>query len=259
LQYGEMRWPQTEANRHRVVVAPLGALEQHGHHLPMLTDTLIISEIAKRAEADLPNEALFLPTLWIGASDHHLAFPGTLSLSADHYQKVIENLLESLIAGGFRRILLLNGHGGNTTPCHQAMFTVQHRRRTDPELFITFASWWQIARERIALIEGLQSVDINHACEQETSMILRSHPALADMAEARGAGIPFDSEFYCPDFSRPSRVDVARSFEQLSRTGAFGRPEIGTPEKGEALYAAAAGEVVLFVRELVKWAPIDPS
>jgi creatinine amidohydrolase/Fe(II)-dependent formamide hydrolase-like protein len=79
------------------------------------------------------------------------------------------------------------------------------------------------------------------------------------MNEAIGANIHFESEFYCPDFSRPSRVDVARAFDHLSRSGAFGRPEIATVEKGEALFAAAAGEVVKFVREFRSWPAFDPA
>ena len=70
-------------------------------------------------------------------------------------------------------------------------------------------------------------------------MVLRLRPELVRMDVAKGATIPFESAFYCPDFSRPSRVDVPRAFDQLSATGAFGHPEIADGEKGEALFAAA--------------------
>src|SRR5439155_19123614 len=104
MQHGERRWTQTQSNAGKVVIAPLGSLEQHGHHLPMLTDTMIITEIARRAEADLGDSALFLPTLWLGASHHHLAMPGTVSIANDHYVLVLEDAIESLIGAGFRRI-----------------------------------------------------------------------------------------------------------------------------------------------------------
>jgi creatinine amidohydrolase/Fe(II)-dependent formamide hydrolase-like protein len=91
-------------------------------------------------------------------------------------------------------------------------------------------------------------------------MILRLRPELVRPETDRtGANIAFDSAFYCPDFSRPSRVDVARTFDQLSRTGAFGHPELATPEKGEALLAAATREVVAFVREFAAWPRLDPQ
>jgi len=259
MKHGEKRWTQTTSHAERVIVAPLGSLEQHGHHLPMLTDSMIISEIARRAEEELGDSALFLPTLWIGASDHHLAMPGTVSIANDHYVRVLEDLIESLIGAGFRRIFLLNGHGGNITPGRQALYNVQLRHRDKPDLYIAFSSWWTIAADQVAAIQGLEAHMVTHACEQETSMLLALRPDLVEMAEARGASIDFESDFYCPDFSRPSRVDVPRAFDMLSETGAFGHPEIATTEKGQALFAAAVGEVVAFVREFAFWPIIQPQ
>lgn len=259
MLHGEQKWTDTAANVNKVIVAPLGSLEQHGHHLPLLTDTLIISEIARRAESELGEEALFLPALWLGASDHHRAFGGTVSAANDHYVKILEDLVESLIGAGFRKIFLLNGHGGNITPGRQAIYNVQLRHRDDKELYVAFTSWWAIAAEQVAAIQGLEAKAVTHACEQETSMILRIRPELVSMERATGANITFASDFYVPDFSRPSRVDVARAFHQLSRTGAFGHPEIASVEKGEALFAAAAGEVVKFVREFRDWPAFDPA
>src|SRR3954467_1624372 len=107
MQLGERGWTDVEALFDRVVVLPLGSLEQHGHHLPLFTDSLIGTEIARRAEAELGDEALFLPMLWVGASDHHRKFPGTVSISNDVYIRVLVDILESLISTGFRRIFLL--------------------------------------------------------------------------------------------------------------------------------------------------------
>jgi creatinine amidohydrolase len=255
---GERSWTEIKTLTERVVVLPLGSLEQHGHHLPLLTDTLIGTEIARRAAAELGDEALFLPTLWAGASDHHRAMPGTVSISNAVYVDVLVDMLESLIGGGFRRIFLLNAHGGNITPGRMALYDVQLRHRDRPELWLAFSSWWTIAAEQVAALTNVAQEMVTHACEQETSMILRLRPELVKMEAAQGANIPFESAFYCPDFHRPSRVDVPRAFDQLSRTGAFGHPEIATPEKGEALYAAAAAEVVAFVREFARWQPFDP-
>ena len=259
MLHGEKRWTETERDHSKVVVVPLGSLEQHGHHLPMLTDTMIITEVARRAESELGEEARFLPTLWLGASHHHLAYAGTISLSNDLYVKVIEDLLESLILGGFRRIFLLNGHGGNITPGRQALYNVQLRHKDIPELFLAFSSWWALAADQVAAIPDLHAHMVTHACEQETSMILRLRPELVDMDSAKGTNISFESAFYVPDFSAPSRVDVPRTFDQLSKTGAFGHPELATAEKGEALFQAAAGEVVKVVREFARWPSIPPG
>jgi creatinine amidohydrolase len=257
MLYGERTWKEIERLRERVVVLPLGSLEQHGHHLPLLTDTMIGAEVARRAALELGDAALFLPTLWVGASDHHLAYAGTVSLSNETYAQVIADILESLVAAGFRRILLLNAHGGNVTPAHMAMYRVQLAHRDTPELYVAFASWWQIAQDQVRALAGETQDSVTHACEIETSMALRLRPELVRMDMAEGAVIPFDSAFYRPDFSRVSRVDVPRAFELLSLSGAFGHPERATPERGEELFVAAAAEVVAFVREFAEWPAIQ--
>jgi creatinine amidohydrolase len=259
MQLGDLKWTQTESIATKPVVVPLGALEQHGHHMPMFTDSMIIGEIARRAEAELGNEAVFLPTLWIGSSDHHLGFPGTVSAGSDTYVQLLEDIIESLLSAGFRRIFLLNGHGGNIVPGRQAIYNVQLRQREIEDIFLCFSSWWTITAPQLEAMPDLEAKTVNHACELETSMILTLRPELVDMTKATGMRTTFPSEFYVPDFSAPSRVDVARAFDQLSATGAFGHPEIATAEKGEALFAACAEQVALFVRELANWPVVDPA
>ena len=258
MQLGERNWTEVKDLTGRVVVAPLGSLEQHGHHLPMLTDTMIGTEIARRAEAELGDTALFLPTLWTGASHHHRGFPGTVSISNPVYVQVLVDIVESLIGAGFRRIFLLNAHGGNITPGRMAIYDVQLRHRDKPDLWLAFSSWWAIAAEQVAALTNVEQTQVTHACEQESSMVLRLRPELVKPEAARGANIAFDSAFYYPGFDRPSRVDVPRMFDQLSQTGAFGHPEIATPEKGESLFAAATAEVVAFVREFSRWPELPP-
>lgn len=258
MYYGEKIWTETEGLTGKVVVVPIGSLEQHGHHLPMLTDSMIGAEIARRAETELGDLALFTPMLWVGASDHHLGFPGTISLNNDVYVSVLVNILESLIAAGYRKILLLNSHGGNILPGRMAMYKVQLKHLDKTELWISLATWFVIAAEQIAAIPELEQKAVTHACELETSMILHLRPELVDLKAACGTNIPFDSQFYVPDFGAPSRVDVARSFAQLSVTGAFGHPEVSTPEKGRTLFDTAVGEVVRFVREFAAWNEFEP-
>src|SRR5689334_22930583 len=171
--FGEYAWNSIKDMTDRVVVMQIGSLEQHGHHLPLLTDTMIGTEIARRAEAELKDEALFLPPLWVGASDHHRAFPGTVSISNSVYVDVLIDLLESLIGGGFRRIFLLNAHGGNITPGRMAIYDVQLRHREKADLWMAFSSWWTIAADQIAAVAGLEQKIVTHACELESSMILR--------------------------------------------------------------------------------------
>lgn len=254
MKYGEQSWPTIASLTHKVVVVPLGAVEQHGHHLPLLTDSLIGSEVARRTEAALDEEAIFLPILWLGASDHHQSFPGAVSLSVRTYIHVLTDVLESLIGSGFRRILLLNAHAGNIVPAQIALSELQIKYRAAiPNLWLTFTSWFEIAQGQAAAVEGLTQPGVIHACEWETSMVMCSHPQLVTEDERPSTHILFKSDFYAPDFSKPSRIYVARTIEQVSASGAFGYPEYAASAKGEALYAAATREVVTFIREFADW------
>jgi creatinine amidohydrolase len=259
MQYGEQRWPQVPDLTGRVVVLPLGSLEQHGHHLPLLTDSLICSEIVARAQAQLGDLALFMPLVWFGASEHHSRFPGTVTLSHSTYAGMLEELMESLIRSGFSRILLLNAHGGNTLPGKSALYGVQMRHRDRRDLWLVFATWYELAAPQIRQLPGLEQDHVSHACELETSIVLRLRPELVDLDAARGAIVPFESAFYSPDSRKASRVTVARPFEHITVTGSYGNPALATAEKGEALLTAAAGEVVACVREISTWELFEPQ
>src|SRR6266487_6414023 len=114
----------------KVVLLPLGAIEQHGPHLAVSTDTDIVTEIALQAERQLHTDILLCPTLPFGSSHHHLSFGGTMSVSVTTYIQIIVELVESLLMNGFRRIVLLNGHGGNITPVKQALTILSNKYDT---------------------------------------------------------------------------------------------------------------------------------
>src|SRR5690606_33149988 len=109
----ELTWPEVEelVKRCQTVVIPLGAIEQHARHLPLATDYLAVLEVAKEA-ARRVNIAV-APSIMAGVSPHHMGFPGTISLSEETFAAVVFETAASLARHGFRRIILLNGHGGN--------------------------------------------------------------------------------------------------------------------------------------------------
>ncbi len=259
MNYGELTQNTLPGLLDKIVVLPIGSLEQHGHHLPMLTDSLIGGEIARRVQIEAGDAAIFLPMLWVGASDHHLGLPGAVSVSNDTYTHMIMDMVESLIRHGFRRIVLLNSHGGNGGPAGNAIFQLQNRHADLTNLWLVLISWFSIASKEIAGIESLQQKHVSHACELETSMILYLRPELVKMAEARGANIDFPSKFWSADSSGHSRVNVARTFKQTTLTGALGHPELATQEKGEKLYAVATLEIAAFIREFASWSEYPPA
>src|SRR5438067_408524 len=122
MQLSDLKWPDVAAlPKETPVVIPVAALEQHGRHMPLFTDSLLLGEVIRRASARLSERVLFTPLLWLGNSDHHLDFGGTLSAAPRTYLNVLGDLAENLILHGFRRIVFVNGHGGNNVPGAQAI------------------------------------------------------------------------------------------------------------------------------------------
>src|SRR3954452_3623048 len=135
-----------------LVVAPIAACEQHSRHLPVFTDSILVGAVAEGLERNLPDRVVLLPVLWLGASEHHLPFGGTLTATLPTYEQMLVEILTPLLRDGFRRAMLLNGHGGNIDPLRVAL------RRLDvqfPGSVLTGAAYWNIAEAEIApLCEG---------------------------------------------------------------------------------------------------------
>jgi creatinine amidohydrolase len=222
-----------------VVVAPIAACEQHSRHLPVFTDTILCTAVGEGVEAKLPDEVLLLPTLWLGASHHHLRFGGTLSADVDTHATILCELLEPLLADGFERVLILNGHGGNVDTLHLALRKLQPRY---PNRHLTGASYWELAdRELAALADGPRKV-MGHACEFETSMVLALRPDLvrSDQIEDDPPG----------DQAGLHGLFTAEDMYQKTDHGCVGYPERASADKGRACLNAAiarACEVVLAV------------
>jgi creatinine amidohydrolase len=121
------------------VLLPLGAFEQHGPHLPLMTDSLIAEEIARKVENANPKKVLLFPTIWFGTSNEHQGFPGTLSLTAVHLINLLGDLFTWLEASGFKKGILLNAHGGNvgvsTAACEE--FSRDHQFKIRPHFIYT--------------------------------------------------------------------------------------------------------------------------
>src|SRR5579872_2080804 len=146
MQLFDLSWPDVDKlSRDMPVVVPVAAVEQHGHHLPVATDSLLLGEVVRRAADKLRDRVLFAPLMWLGNSHHHMEFPGTLSASPRVYLDLLTDLAENLLSHGFRRIVFLNGHGGNTTPGKQAVFELRQRHRKRQDLLLLFATYWESA------------------------------------------------------------------------------------------------------------------
>ena len=153
----------------------------------MFTDSLIISQIADRVEQIRPAEIVLLPVQWLGHSPHHRRF-GCVSLDLFPYMEMIRGICRSLIGIGARSILLLNGHGGNDIPCKAAQRELKSEFELH-DLYIVYATYWNLAAEQFNEIRSSPLGGMGHACEMETSIMLSKHPDLVDMS-ALAATVP---------------------------------------------------------------------
>jgi creatinine amidohydrolase len=223
-----------------VVLAPIAACEQHSRHLPTITDTVLVTAVAEGVEARLAGQVLLLPTLWLGASHHHLPFGATLSVGVDAHVDLLCELLTPLLDDGYQRLLVLNGHGGNIDTMHMALRRLQPRYR---ERLLSAASYWELAAQELAaLAEGPRKV-MGHACEYETSMMLALRPELV-------AGDEIEDD---PPRDDPALrgLFLAEDMRQRTHHGAVGYPGLASAEKGRAFLAAAVERTAEVVRALL--------
>jgi len=242
MRFHEMTWPllRQVPRAGSVVLAPIAACEQHSRHLPTYTDTILVTAVAEAVEERLPKQVLLLPTLWFGASGHHLRFGATLSAEVDTHISMLCDLLVPLLEDGYQRVLVLNGHGGNIDTMHVALRRLQPRYR---DRLITAASYWQLAEKELASLAEGPKKSMGHACEFETSMVLAVRPELVRREEIKDD----------PPKEDPALrgLYIADDLKQRTERGAVGYPERASADKGRAFLNAATDRTVEVVHTLL--------
>lgn len=228
MKLAEMTWKEVDAlSRDVVVLIPTGSLEQHGPHLTLFTDSLLATAAAEAVERNLPSKVLLVPTLWLGASGHHLKFAGSLSASFEAYMGAIESVIESLIPHGFTKFYVLNGHGGNTDPNSMVMRKLKLKYNN-----LTFGHSGYFAfikpEDCAAILEGPLK-GIRHACEAEVSMVMHLHPDSVRPDQLRNDGLK----------SEPPVVGVIHHFDEMTEEGPLGYGKFASAEKGRKLFELA--------------------
>jgi creatinine amidohydrolase len=243
MKFAEMTFPQLRQvpRDTTLVLAPIAACEQHSQHLPTFTDTILVTGVAEGVEQRLPQQVLLLPTLWFGASAHHLRFGATLSAEVDTHITMICDLLVPLLEDGYQRVLVLNGHGGNIDTMQVALRRLQPRYR---DRILSAASYWDLAaKELAALAEGPRKT-MGHACEFETSMVLALRPELVRREQIKDDPPNDDSVL--------RGLYLAEDMRQRTDHGAVGYPERASAEKGRAFLDAATTRTAEVVTALLR-------
>ena len=212
-----------------MVIVPVGSLEQHGPHMPVEVDSQLGEQVANRTARLVDargHKVVVLPMLWTGISEHHMSFGGTITLDLPTFSAVIEGICRSLVRHGFRRIVLLNAHGGNDNAL---------RSLTDeltPKLGVPIIqfTYWDASADAIAAILE-QQPQVQHACEAETSMMLAVRPDLV-----AGERIPLPNRTpHAHEIVGPG-VYRWRTLGAMSASGVVGHPEAASADKGNRLF-----------------------
>ena len=238
----EVEWRKLRADELRelarqdgMVIVPVGALEQHGPHLPVEVDSMLGEQIALRTARLIDargQRVAVLPMLWTGISEHHMSFGGTISLDLPTFAAVIEGICRSLVRHGFRRIVLLNSHGGNDN----ALRTLTDELTPKLGVPIVQTTYWEAAAQEIGEILETQP-NVQHACEAETAMMLAVRPEL--VAQDR-IGLAKANRSPDADEIVGRGVYRWRTLAAMAASGVVGNPQAATAEKGNRLLEAIA-------------------
>ena len=157
MRYEELTSPEVAAldRDSTVLILPLGSVEQHGNHMPLSTDTLLAHSVALAAADRLPGKVAVLPPPWYGFSAHHMRFAGSITLRAETLMAVAEDIVGSLVGHGFRRILIVNGHGGNNGVIDVLASTLGHKHYGAAR--IAALTYFQLARDAIAKLRRVRA------------------------------------------------------------------------------------------------------
>ena len=237
-----MTSPDVDAlSRDLLVVIPVASLEQHSLHLPVFTDSMILQEVVNRIEKRLSRDVLILPVMWLGYSQHHMKYPGTVSASSETHLAIMNDVLVCMIEHGFSQFLLINSHGGNEPNISVLRQRVMEGYE-DVNLFTTTP--YAGSSDKINEVLTLGSKGSGHASECETAMIMAIDPdlvktdALHEDGQRRRESIP--------------GLRLYKRFDQNTEHGGLGDPRPATAEMGEQIFQVAEDFLVDAIREIYR-------
>jgi creatinine amidohydrolase len=243
-----------------IVVLPVASMEQHGPHLPVGVDTVLCEAVCRRAAERVaappanpdplvfempPRPVVVAPTLWCGMAEHHMSFGGTFTFDIPTYRAVLLAFLRSILRAGFRRVAIVNGHGGNMSALNAFLPDLQ--RETQLRLYAT--TYFMLAVEEMKPLLDRQN-GVRHACEVETSMMMALTPDLVKsdrLAEAHGPMFEDTRSVLAPEWQS------FRAIMDLSPNGVIGDARTSTAQKGERLLAACAAALAAKLLDRKLW------
>ena len=242
--WGELNWPEAEKRLKRMDIAilPVGAIEQHGPHLPLDTDAFDAGYLANRvAEACSDPKPLVLPLIAYGVSYHHDDFKGTISIGNDTLSRLVYDIGMSAARNGIRKLIIINGHGGNEPALNHAAQMINR----DARIFVCVDTGETSDVDIDGIVETRNDV---HAGEIETSTSLAVRPALVRMDLAEAFVPDFSSRYL--NFTSMRGVSWYAHTRKISATGVMGDPTRASAEKGEKIWQTMIAHLVALAEDL---------
>jgi len=253
-RYEKLTWPDINdaIDLGKVCIVPCGAVEQHGPHLPLDVDLVCPTGIAKGAGQQIPEKMLVLPIVAYGYTGHVMDFPGTINSDYQNFMNHVLDITRSLAYHGFKKIILLNGHGSNMPNLN----LVARRTNLETDAECILAAWWDLLSVDKDFMPAWRQSKFPggcaHACELETSLYLYLDEENVRKDKIKNGTISFNEEnspFNYVDLTCQGPATVVSWTSSYSDTGVLGEAELATVEKGKAAYDEAVKQLV----RLVSW------
>ncbi len=254
-----MTWPEARRAAQdggRVVLLPVGAIEQHGPHLPVDVDNRIVTWLCAEAARRRPDLILSVPPIHYGFNEHNMGFPGTVTVAVENFVNYVFDVCHSFVRQGHTRIVLINGHGSNAMPC--ALVARRLVNQTDDALAAAI-NHWSLARDAAAAARDTPIGGMAHACEYETSWYLFLQPDLVDMEKAVPDMLKSRSSFIWVDLmAGDGPVALIDDWSRVSNgSGVEGDPLTASAEKGARYAEVEVTNLIRFCEEF-KAMPLLP-
>lgn len=239
-----------DSERDKAILIPVGHTEQHGYHLPLSTDTLIVEAIAEGVVQAAPQLATRLPVMPYGVSTHRGAFAGTLNTGGRTFEDFWLSVIDNLVSRGFDRFYFISGHGGN---CSFLTNVVKYAGERHPWVFCA-TSWLYLSGPKgIAALQARRRSAIGgmgHAGELETSLMLHLHPELVHLDKVVDEIDFISTPSYYMDWVEGGALIANPPWEDDTRTGAYGAGSLADAGNGKFWLEAAIAEKVEHVAEI---------
>jgi creatinine amidohydrolase len=247
-RYNRLTWEEMNeaiANQ-KVVILPTGSTEQHGRHLPIETDAFLVETVCLEVGKRIPEQVLVLPTISYGLNMHHIDFPGTIHIEPETFIAFCLNITKSVAYHGFKKILIVNGHGSNGP----LVDLTARKTVLATESICGAVSYFALAVEAFKQVRDTEV--IAHSDEFETSLYLYLAPERVRMERAV-AGNDVMGKYVSSDSTSNYPVRFSDFWGRWTKSGVHGDPTTATAEKGKVIFEAAISGLINVVNEWRNW------